>query len=356
MPSQTLLPSSKPTNAAVNLLHLNLFHHFQTCTRQTLCVPGIWGDTLQLCFQFEYLMDAVLCVAARHLAILLPEDTTYPTAAANHLSRALSRFRHILSNNIGFAHVDAFIATSFLLQFEMWTSTDFSSPRDDGVASFDPSREGVFAFSSSLKKVFLNSAPLAAHQPSVILPHLQTDPGAELVKLAQISDDKLNQYHNFLSYQRPLNLGLLDIPFLYTQCTDLYCDPEAPGTPDPLEDAYALAVARLCLILSFLPEARPPNSVSAGPLWPQLARYIFTFPTMCHGLFASMVQKSDPRALLLLYHFYRAVRILLPLGECWWAHKRASVAETVLKEWLTRECAKRANAPDTTFRGVEIHV
>jgi hypothetical protein len=353
MPARTLLPSSKSTAAVVNLLHLNLFHHFQSCTRQTLLLaPEVWEHVIQLSFEFEFLMNAILCVAARHLTTLRPEDATYPTAAAGHLCRTLSQFRHELSKTFTSTHIDAFIATSVLVQYAIWTSTDFFSPQGDGVVSFDPSRDCIFTLSSSLKQVFLKSVPLASLEPSVLMPHVTHNPTDILVGAAHINNSTLAKYQNFFSYHRPLNSELLNIPLPYTRGTDWAISnpwqhraPKIQDTPDPIEDGYAPVITRLCLILSFLPEARPPDSIGAeSPLLPELARYIFSFPVMCHGPFASMAQQSDPHALLLLYHFYRAVRILLPPGECWWAYKRAVVLETVLKEWLTTESARQADA------------
>ncbi|KAI0382113.1 hypothetical protein F5Y04DRAFT_58287 [Hypomontagnella monticulosa] len=48
-----------------------------------------------------------------------------------------------------------------------------------------------------------------------------------------------------------------------------------------------------------------------------------------------VIQQGDLHALTLLCHFYRAVRMLLPLEECWWAHRHAATSEPNLKEWLT---------------------
>jgi len=350
MPTQTLLPSSKTTDAVVNLLHLKLFHHFQTCTYLTLLIaPEVWLQALQLSFQFEFLMNAILCVAARHLAILQPEDLAYPTAAESHLCRALSLFRHVLSNSFTSIHIDAFIATSVLLQYEVWTSTDFISCRD-GVECFDPSRDRIFTLSSGLKQVFLETVPLTYDQPSVFLPQTACNGRDKLVPAAQISNSTLAKYQRFFSYYRPLGLEQLNIPLPFTRGTDLATSnawqdhvPEIQDALDPIRDGYVPIITHLCLILSFLPEARLSDSIDAeSPLLLGLGRYIFTFPVLCRNLFASMVQQSDPHTLLLLYHFYRAVRILLPKGEYWWAHKRAAVSETVLKKWLTSEIAKQA--------------
>jgi hypothetical protein len=313
-----------------------------------LIAPEVWEHALQLSFQFEFLMSAILCVAARHLAILQPEDATYPTAAASHLGRALSRFRLELSKDFTSTHLDAFIATSVLVQYEIWTNTELLSRQDDGVVSFDPSRDLMFAVSSGLKQVFLKSVRLASDQRSVFMLHIQHNPADNLIGAAQISNGTLAKYQEFFSYHQPLSLELLNIPLPFTRSTDLdisnswgHALPKIEDTPDLIQDGYMPVISRLCLILSFLPEARPVHAISAeSPLLPELARYIFTFPVQCYGHFASMIQQGDSHALLLLYHFYRAVRILLPPGECWWANKRATVSETALKEWLTRESAK----------------
>ncbi|KAF2793238.1 hypothetical protein K505DRAFT_244824 [Melanomma pulvis-pyrius CBS 109.77] len=356
MSAQNLLPSSSAsTGTVVNLLHLKLFHHFQTSTHQTLLfTPDVWAHASQLSFSFSFLMDAILCVAARHLAFLHPEDPTYPAAAAGHLGRALCGFRVELSNELTSTHLDVFIVTSVLLQFEMWTNIDFFSPRNNDVASFDPSRDRIFAFSSSLKQVFLRSFPVSSIQSSVFMPHIRNSPLDNLVGTAQISSGTLANFQDFFAYDHPLTLDLLNVPLPYTRGIDwVNLDAwknhvhDTQDTPDLIKDGYMPVITRLCLILSFLSEASPPDSLSSkSPLLVGLARYMHSFPamcnasfvSMCHSPFASMVHQSDPHALLLLYHFYRAVRILLPPNEYWWAHKRATVLETVLKEWLIAEC------------------
>lgn len=334
----------------VSLHHMKLFHHFQTCTYQTISIsPDFCRHTLQLSFQYEYLMNAILCLSARHLATLQPEDATYPTAAASHLSRTLLLFHHELSDislSTSF-HLDAFLATSILLQYEVWTSTDFVSPQDEEeeMDSFDPARDRIFALSSGLKQVCLKCLPLASDQTSVLIPQIRCNPRDTLVQAAQISSNTLAKYQDFFSYHRPLSMEMLQPPLPYSRGTDMatsklweYRVPVTPKVPDLVRDGYQPIITELCLILSFLPEARPPQPVGTdSPLLPALARYMFTFPVLCRGPFASMIHQSDPHALLLLYHFYRAVRILLPLDQYWWAHKRATLSERVLKNWLIRD-------------------
>jgi len=329
VPSPPVLPRSP--DAVVNLLHLKLFHHFETCTRQTLLFTReAWGRALQLCFEYEFLMNAILCVSARHLAAVKPEDPKYAAVAASHLCKALAQFRYELSNNFTSTDIDAFVAMSMLLQFEIWTNTD--SLRD---GTFDPSRECFFSHSASLKQVFLKALPLILNHPSVFLPHLQQNPMVKLVEAAQISNSTLAKYQDFFSSDHQLNAELLQPP-AFTRGTDLANVWEHGRSQ---MDGFAPIINHICLILSFLPEAEPD---AVTPLLPQLASYIVSFPVLCRGFFALKVHQSNPHALLLLYHFYRAVRILLPPDECWWAQKRATTSETILKEWLIRESVRQS--------------
>ncbi|CAH0055587.1 unnamed protein product, partial [Clonostachys solani] len=252
--SQTL-PNSISDNAMVNLHHTKLFHHFESSTHKTLLIdPDVWKKVLQLSFQFEYLMNTILCVAARHLSLLQPDNIEHSATAAQHLCRALSLFQYQLSTNFTSTHIDAFIATTLLLLYEVWSQPD----------------------------------PLASdHSP------------------VSAYESKDNHHVH-----------------------DISC---------PIEGGYVPAIGRLCLILAFLPgPGQPQPDPDEGPLLSDLARCIFMFPVSCHGAFASMVQESDPHALLVLYHFYRATRILLCSSEYWWAHGHASRSEKWLKNYLTQ--------------------
>lgn len=355
MPTQPLLPNLESTNTAVNLAHLKLFHHFQAFTQQTLLLGHeVWSNTLQLCFEFDFLMNAILCIAARHLAVLQPQNLTYPTAATSHLCRALSRFRTAVSKDLTSTHIDAFIATSLLLQYELWTNADITSPPGyAGEIAFDqPPKDHLFTFCSSLKQVFLKGISAKSGQLSVFLPKLQHNPKDALVRAARISCDTIDQCQRFFSWDRPVGPDLLELSFPYKRSLDSvisnvwqsHVPRLSADTTNPVEDGYMPVITQLCLILSFLPEARPPELVDVDSnLFSDLSKFILSFPIVCHGPYISMVQESDPHALLLLYHFYRAVRILMPIDKCWWAHARAAASEQALKEWLIIQGAKQGD-------------
>lgn len=330
-------------NDVVNLRHIKLFHHFQTETRNTLLyTPEVWDHALQLSFNFECLMHAVLCISARHLAYLHPDNTTYPATAANHLDRALSKFRLELSNDLTSVHLDVFVTTSILIQFELWINVDFLSTLNKGEASFDPTQDPMFTFSSTLKQVFLRSFPFDAIQASKFMPYIRDNPIEKLSRAVKISDDTVAEYQDFFAYSRPISSKMLNPLPSYTRATvdmDSHAsEQDASKTSSALlsrEDGYRLVVSRLCLILSFLPESDPPEPIDAdSPLLPLLARCILFFPVMCHGPFTTMVHQGDPHALLLVYHFYRVIRELLYPAKYWWVHNRAHALGAVFGGWL----------------------
>lgn len=66
-------------------------------------------------------------------------------------------------------------------------------------------------------------------------------------------------------------------------------------------------------------------------------RLFFAFPILCIGPFLEMMMRGDSRALVLLYHFYRAARLMLRGPEAWWAKERSHVLEKrILQELQSR--------------------
>ncbi|KAI1751526.1 hypothetical protein F4782DRAFT_178169 [Xylaria castorea] len=339
----------------VNLLHMKLFHHFQTSTRQTLlCGQEAWDFVLQLSFEFDYLMNAVLSIAARHLAVIHRDDQTYRTIAARHLCRASSGLRNELSKGGTSIHLDAFLATSILFYYDTWTNADYSLPQQEDDTASDAWIDRVFGFSSSLKKTLLTGFDRPWEQPSVFRQSLTKNPGDEIAAAVQISPDRLAGYEEFFSYHRPLSMEMLNKPPTNAINEGQTNSGFRPGhvfqtkvALDPAEDAYVPVVRRLCLILPFLSQDESPDSTSSpdpSSILPLLAQFILSFPLLGWSAFPTLIERGDSHALFLLYHFYRAVRILLSHKDWWWAHKRAVVAEGVLRERLINKITNRLEA------------
>jgi hypothetical protein len=137
-------------------------------------------------------------------------------------------------------------------------------------------------------------------------------------------------------------------PVVSPYCTHI--PPKCPTEPNILQEsdpslfpAFMDAASRLSLLLALFPNlptlTTTPSSCttlpSNFPPLTDLARYFFSFPTRSTGPFSALVRLNDPRALLLLFYFYRAVRVLLPAEQCWWSCARTEYLEKELERSLS---------------------
>ncbi len=220
-PSSGLL-SKTGSAEQVNLFHMKLFYHFQTKTIPTLCMGReVWEQALEQSFRFEALMHAILCISARHLSFLFPEEPRYSAAATTHLSKTLSLHRFDLSTDFSAANVDALMTTAILLHYEMWTNADFISLGMDGDTSLDLTKDFIFKLSAGLKQVFANSIRFVFDKPSVFAKQIRYSPRSVLFGAAKISRQTLARFHEFFDYDRPLCLEMLNVPLPYVRGTDL---------------------------------------------------------------------------------------------------------------------------------------
>ncbi len=100
--------------------------------------------------------------------------------------------------------------------------------------------------------------------------------------------------------------------------------------------AFEHAVGSLSLMLSLLSitSRLGPSVPNLLHLKADIARLFFTFPVVCSGSFRQMIRQGDERALIVLFHFHRATRILLSDPETWWAHERSRVMEDLVGKEL----------------------
>ena len=134
------------------------------------------------------------------------------------------------------------------------------------------------------------------------------------------------------------------------------------------------AVSRLVLVLALIKRPPTPENVedpnkvpqeasnpgldsdaSNPPLPPMtdLARYLFSFLTRSTPSFISLVQRNDPRGLLILFYYYRAVHMLLPEKQCWWSQKRAEYLGPAIERALQAADAETRMALENGKRLLE---
>jgi hypothetical protein len=336
MSSPPLASSNSP---AVNILHMKLFHHFETCTRHTLCLKSIWKEALGWSLEHEALMQAILSISAKHLAYLFPDEPVYSIAAASHLTQTLGIFRKDINKSFTASNVDAFMATSMLIYCQLWTESEIVMTGSAGLAAKDLSKDTIFRLAGGLIEVFMSSGPLMYERPSSFLPEIMHSPRKSLKDASKLSEEKLISLQSFFSYTRPLSYVQLSVASAFAgNLTTESGELMAKHISD--EDlifltAHKDAVSRLAVLLQFLPEAQGTEFLAMSEqLLPDLARYAFTFPIMIFAYAERAIGRQDPKGLLLLYHFYRAIRILLGGPNYWWAHNRARLMEALLEEQL----------------------
>lgn len=139
---------------------------------------------------------------------------------------------------------------------------------------------------------------------------------------------------------------------------------ENAGQQDKLLEraAYERLAVRLAVAIAFIegrgasgcPAASllatgptPPDCARSALTQADIVRYVLTFPMLCFGPFLPLISSGDSRALVVLFHIYRVVRILLPTDEFWWCRRRAEVMESAIGGELRARglefCIRRQN-------------
>ncbi|KAH8648696.1 hypothetical protein BX600DRAFT_518055 [Xylariales sp. PMI_506] len=342
-----------PTASVVNMLHMRLFHHFETYTRHSLAFGSVWKEAMKISLRSESLMHAILCLSARHLAVLQPDDPQHDMAAAMHLSQTLQLFQQDLTKTVTKSNVDSHLATATLLSYILWNELDIVLAVKDSSMNVATLEDRLFRIGGGTLELFLSATFSVLQHHSLFFPHIVQRPRMTLCYVAGVTTQAIDMYQAFFDHERPLTADRLCLPNYFeswkgdnVEKGDLAAQFHQPTTldgPQSLDttEAHRRLVARLCVILSFLPEMRRPGHEKAyKEALPNLARYIFSFPILCFRESETLTRRRDTKWWLILYHFYRAVRLELP-GEFWWAQQRSRLMEPLLKDLILGLCNSR---------------
>ncbi|KAH0432392.1 C6 transcription factor [Colletotrichum camelliae] len=326
-PEQEASPaSSRPPDLSgtVNLVHLELFHHFQHATVPTLCFAEVWGPATCLAFKEEYLMTAMLATSARHLSVLRPDEPVYNEATLTLLSRSCAGFSAALSQEDGREKHNPLFFTAMLIHYLTWCNLDFLEDEEMPANGrrLDLKGDQLFLLSSGVR-VFLSST--RAQGPDSIF--------ANMSSISQCSALETIVASQGMDCDGIVTDFMRRFDELSTSQTELSTETTKE------REAYQAIVTRLSVILALW---RHREANSSPPQRADLERYILSFPLFCVGTFLEMVVGSDTRALLVLYHFYRTSRLLLGTEESWWASRRLNTMEALIKLELERRCTSIA--------------
>ncbi|OHE93792.1 hypothetical protein CORC01_10918 [Colletotrichum orchidophilum] len=313
-PETDASPPARQVDASgpVNLLHMELLHHFQHATIPTLCFADIWASVMPLAFRADYLMTAMLAVSARHLSTLGPEDAVYGEAAMALLSRSCALFGAALGREDGGGY-DPLFFTAQLIHYLAWCNLEFL---DRSGTTLNLSRDQLFLLSSGVR-VFL-SQTRAQGADSIFARAWQESPCDALDRLvAEQGTDRAGICKAFMGRYDDLTPDSQDVPY---------------GNAE--RAAFQGIVERLSVIMA-LGKHRETNTQSR-PQRSDLERYILAFPLFCSGLFLDMITANDPRALTVLYHFYETSRLLLAEETTWWASDRLNAMPKLIEQEMHR--------------------
>ncbi|KAH7112794.1 hypothetical protein B0J11DRAFT_597580 [Dendryphion nanum] len=282
-----------------------MMHFMSTTSIDLLGDPKLWAqDTMQLALQHDFLMHAILTLAARHLQETTQSENhpsyNYRVLEAHHLQKTLSNFSHAFNDHIH-ANQDAVLATSFLLFFHA-----SSSVRDINVPSTQPCEDASFTFLRGIQSVVADGSHIAHSGryktlvapplPSpIILPRTEacTGPGILFIQLI-----------NNLPPRSP-----------YVQNREIYIE----------------QFESLTLHLS--------TSTARDLKAEALEELLFSFlrwQALCPPVFVDLVKAHDVIALVILAHYYAAVGFVLSQvkNKWWWFQRKPRHMVKIIGEYV----------------------
>ncbi|KAI0145327.1 hypothetical protein GGR57DRAFT_480448 [Xylariaceae sp. FL1272] len=337
-------------NVGINLLHLELLHHFQNNVISTLSFSDIWHHVLPRSFQEHYIMCAILCLSATHLSTLRPHTTRYSNAALELGGKSAALFRQKLSGSLTRQSSEGLIAVSILMHYTTWAYVVYSCKRSsssqkvDGLSEY-LSEDPLLQLSSGAHGLLCEAYHTLAGSNSVFLAAGLYSPRYAIEKaIIEIGSDPHRFANHFLMLwntpclQPPGNASARPHEE-YPEPTLMSHLGESSRRQDlrhGQEDIGALA-RRLSLILCLVTLRLSSDTADCAlaAFQPDIERLIFSFPVHYSGRLRRLAIIGDSRALIILYHFYHAARLLLTGPSTWWAQHRSKVVEDMLMGALT---------------------
>ncbi|AEO69241.1 uncharacterized protein THITE_121911 [Thermothielavioides terrestris NRRL 8126] len=347
LPWRTL---SEPECGPINLLHMELLHHFEQHTVHTLPFEPVWPRMLQLAFQnhhprpldlsgdrLYWLSTGVRQIFFMAWPLFQDRRSVFAHVAVLQPCMALEDAVHALGLNWQ-RHVRGFMALYENSRYRggrnafcsAGTSQTQSPPSSASSSSSLSSRDGslttpITGSSASTPGGAGSDTSIAAAYLEGLLPSLPSSsaPPYKVMTLWQ-------SYKEGEAYVR------------------------SAGAHDEAltRAAYRRLAARLAVAMAFVSEGPgggcAASGMSAGGVpgggcrrlevrRSDLVRYVTTIPMMCFGPLLALISGGDSRMLVLLFHVYRIVAALLPGETYWWCRRRVEV----MQEAIGRELRSR---------------
>ncbi|KAI1179957.1 hypothetical protein F4777DRAFT_598932 [Nemania sp. FL0916] len=349
--------ASVVSDAGINLLHLELFSHFQRDLVDTLAFSEIWEQVLQWAFQEPYIMCAILCLAATHLSTLRPQDSRYSDAALQLLGKSAFLFNEQLSSPVTARNSEALLAVSILMHYISWSHVGYvekleraSNAESSSISAAhlldDPLLQlsfGVRALHYETFHILDGSGSVflatALYSPRYAIEEAIMQQGGNPWQFVDYFMDILNNArHQSPEHENQNDPSSHKTIQLRCKYGARYGHDISITSSDPLRLAFEDVAKRLSLLFCLVPmstSTKVAESQNFTHLQPDIERLFFSFPVHYSGTLRDMALQGDPAALIVLCHFYRAARILLTSPKTWWARRRSRIIESLILRDLT---------------------
>ena len=281
-------------------LELRLLHNFVVDTTNTLpathipVVRACWSvEVPQMAFSYQPLLDQIFAISALHLSRKNPDDPRLPGSQAYYSQQALRGYREMLAR-LTKGTEEAACFTSILVLVK-----SFASLEDRCIAPYTPPVEWMEMAKGS-RAVF-----------EAALEMIENDETSKIFVIVR-SNSSITSADIFDERNRK--------PFSHL----------SPGTdaediePDTAE-AYEKAVRYIGSIYHAIQDGEHPSLT---------CRRLMIFPLIIPPRFIELVKEMDPRALVLLAHFFA---VSAPLKDTWWIGQAIRREVLAIKDILRGE-------------------
>jgi hypothetical protein len=273
----------------------------------------------------DYLMSAILLVAAAHINHNLPEDDPRRRNALHHFSIALSGLRTALATEITVSSFECIISCTVLLIHYSWTSTwTCIDSQLNGGLDLGMAFRQIVSHLHGLKDCLVVTYDLFLKTEWAAI--MMYSPKASLARCLLESGRKADE---------------LEAIFAHT----VFC---GLGTKIPANASAdnAMALTRLVIPMSVICLNLPDFKESR--IKSDVYRYLFTWPTMCTKGFVQQVNEGNLTSLTILLYYYAAI-VSVYSEKIWWMRDGATYMYRTLRSKLDGCCDRCTTKPLALF-------
>jgi hypothetical protein len=273
----------------------------------------------------DYLMSAILLVAAAHINHNLPEDDPRRRNALHHFSIALSGLRTALATEITVSSFECIISCTVLLIHYSWTSTwTCIDSQLNGGFDLGMAFRQIVSHLHGLKDCLVVTYDLFLKTEWAAI--MKYSPKASLARCLLESGRKPDE---------------LEAIFAHT----VFC---GLGTKIPANASAdnAMALTRLVIPMSVICLNLPDFKESR--IKSDVYRYLFTWPTMCTKGFVQQVNEGNLASLTILLYYYAAI-VSVYSEKIWWMRDGATYMYRTLRSKLDGCCDRCTTKPLDLF-------